>query len=50
MKNGAARGQLSLDEVGGTGRGRGGGSAARLRPCTAIRGNGGFGCSGIGER
>jgi hypothetical protein len=50
MKNGAARGQLSLDGVGGTGRGRGGSGTTRLRPCMATLGDGGSGCSGVGER
>jgi hypothetical protein len=47
-KNGAARGQLGLDGVGGTGRRRG--AAAQLQPCAATRWYGGSGCSSIGEQ
>jgi hypothetical protein len=46
-KNGAARGQLGLDGVGGTGRRRG--RTAQLRPYVATRWDGGSGCSSIGE-
>jgi hypothetical protein len=48
MKNGAARGQLGLDVVGSTRRGRG--STARLWPYVVTHGDGGSSCSDVGER